>query len=179
MNSMMSGLGREGATSEPGTSLIGGRWPGAGSLTLGALQGATTALSAMSQIGQGEATAKSLRMKAMDDMLGVGQAQVAGQAQIAGLRDKLANAFAGSVQAGGAGGVDVGQGIVQDTNRLVADRANAGEALVRGNTEMAATRARMNAIASMMKASEAEQAGKTNALGTALSGGLSLLKLFL
>ena len=180
MNVLMSGLGDGGDGGDaapPGSRLLEGLSPK--SATLAGLQGATSVLSAMSQMGAGRARASSLRASTVDDALAINQAEVSGQNQIAGLKQRLASAMGGAVQQAGAGGVDVGQGFVQDSVAAMRRNEVAGETLTRGNIALAQSRARMNMLSKMMQANDAEASANSGALGTLLSGGLSIAKLLL
>lgn len=139
-------------------------------MTLAGLQGISSAAGLLSQIGATKAAGRSERMRAdmeaaaydmqaQDEMLNSAQSFVAGEGEVGGLRQQLAQTLGARQALAGASGVDVGSGVVADTRRALADRANTSETVTRANAEIVSRRHQINALAAQMRASQSRMAG--------------------
>lgn len=171
----MSATGSSGNSGTPGQGLLGAF--GKGSTGLSALQGGATAISILGTLGAAQSKASGLREKAADENLNAQAATASGVGQVAGLRQQLMNTLGERQAMAGAGGVDVGQGVVADTRNAVTGQNDAAASLASTSADIKSRRSTINSISDQIQANDAINAGAVGALGqglkflTGLAGG--------
>lgn len=154
---------------------------------LAGLQGLTSAAGLMSQMAatrrQGQQSKTDAYLSAQDELLNATQAYVSAQGQISGLKTQLSDTIGARLANAGGSGIDGGQGVIQDNAAQITGREMAAEKIIRGNADIAAGRARINAWTDIMRGEQADANARAQARaqlgGGILSGLLTAGKLAL
>jgi hypothetical protein len=143
--------------------------------TIGGLQAGSSVLAGLGQMGADTSRAASYGIQAGEWGTQAKDENVMATNQVAGLKSQYLNAVGGETARMASGGVDVGQGVGQQSRNVIGQNAaNAGQ-LDTLASDIRARRDTINQIGANEAADQANSAGVLGLVGGILGGGLKLM----
>ncbi|MEP1571583.1 MULTISPECIES: hypothetical protein [Stappiaceae] len=149
---------------------------GFGSTALTVLQGVTATISALGQIGAGNAAAQASEDEAIRADLQAGQEKVDATNQQTQMKQELMRILGENEVAAANAGIDISAGIAQQANSATKRDAQTNLTVSRNDQEFQSALFRLRAKGLRRKADSQRQAGLLNAFGTAAGFGIDLFE---